>query len=143
MFFLSMTSSITAAQRDETVLPAMSQPDARFVFACTREHVFGAADRAPGELTWASDSPSRERYVTAADVSSETWAFWEKFRDLVAAADADGRVWWGLGRGNDQESGALYTHADLPEDQYRWCTPLLERKLVEDGHDVYKPSLTR
>ncbi|HWI42101.1 MAG TPA: hypothetical protein VNS81_00675 [Nocardioides sp.] len=39
--------------------------------------------------------------MSESDVPAAVWQTWICFRDCIAAADIDGRAWWGMGRDND------------------------------------------
>jgi hypothetical protein len=93
MHFHSMTRTLIDAIVDQDKLSDIEAADSTFTFNCRREHLFGDADRAPFELTWAGNDQKFENVGQDA-VSADLWALWVRFRDAIASADAGGRVQW-------------------------------------------------
>lgn len=134
--YVSMTRTLLALIDGRLDLAELAGDDVAFMFSCQREHVL-TPGWAPNEVTWRTSTPqwTGNRVATAA-LPADLAATFEAFRDLVAAAEVDGRVRWGQGTTSEPEPDApVFTAWDTPAS---WEHPAdAALALAAAGHTVH------
>ena len=133
MHFVSMSRTLTDFIRDDEARRTIAAPDTRFVFGCTRGYVLDDVDLVPHEIAWAADVLTYgHSHVPVDSLPVDLADLWAEFRAVIVTADAQQRVWWGLGRNNDDEINPFF---DVDGDSANYAR--LTEMLIEQGHQVH------
>lgn len=130
---VSWTSTVMAVLNGRPKVRELRQ--ARFAFSCQREHVLRSDGLLPCEVTWGNVSQKGDRTygdsVKIDKVDSKNRARVQSLIDLIAAADAEGRVEWGIYHPQDYiarlpgDTVVLYQQYRKPAADYGY-KPVLE-----------------